>query len=215
VSPRVDFLDVPKSPAIAALPTTGRGMPVPYITLYRPNDGHDVTYTVRATRGPMCACTCKLGEGRPVIGVQCVSRQRRAMRKKLCGVCGQDLHPGDDIIFIGPGETFAHGSDGSTVPASIEAPLHPECAAYSALTCPRLLHQPATITLAVMREYSLADQLLVGYDANRQPRYVIAPPAADHSSLGALNSYAAVLQPEHGRLTTLEAWMYDEAPALA
>jgi len=216
VRPAPDFLDVPKPAAVAALPITGAGLPVPFTTLYRPDDGRDVRYTVSATRGPMCACKCKFGIGRALIGVQCVNRQRRAMRNRLCGVCGQSLHTGDDIIFVGQCEPFApDGAAGPTIPATVEAPTHPACTVYSALTCPSLMRDPDTTRLAVMSQYDLADQLLTGYNTRGEPRYVLAPQATNHRLLGALNSYAALLHPENGRLTTLGEWMRDEAPALS
>lgn len=214
MSRRPAYLDVPKPAAVAELPTTGLGLPVPYITAYRPHDGHEVHHTINTGRGLLCVCSCKLGEGRPMIGVQCVNRERQAMRKRLCGVCGQSLRPADDILFLGIGEAVID-NHGVSVPTSIEAPTHPECTAYSALTCPRLMRDPADVVLAVMKDYELADSILVGYDENEQPRYNIVPHGTDRRNLGALNSYVAFLRPEHGRFVPLADWMVHEAPTLA
>lgn len=211
---RPAFLDVPKPPGIQALPTTGLGMPVPYVTNYRIGDERNTQHVVDTARGKLLVCSCTLGQGRPMLGQQCVTRVRLAMRKRLCGVCGEALDADGEFVFIGIGEAEPHGQDAPSIPASVEAATHPLCSVYSALTCPRLTRDPDNVIVGLTRRYELADSLLVGYDEQREPIYQIYPHGTDRRRIGALNSYIAWLPPEQTRMVTLAQWLRDEAPSL-
>lgn len=205
------FLDVPKPAAIAALPTIGQGMPVPWVTAYATKDTPS-EMVVASANGPLAVCRCRLGEGRPLLGTQCVHRQRLAMRKRLCGACGNPLQPGATMLFMAL-DAGIDWTDHSNIPVSIEAPVHPLCGLYSALTCPRLLREPDELGVAIATDYELTGQILTGLNPDRTPQFTLAPYGHDHRRLGILHSYAAILRPPTARVITLADWLANHAPS--
>lgn len=194
---------VPMPDDVTALPKLG-DMPVPWITEYRV-DGHDPKYLNHAAPdGLAIDCTCRLGAGRPQVGKQCVRRQRAAMRHRRCNVCGKHI-PGT-AIFVG---VAAMGSPDRV--SSIEAPSHPACAAYSALTCPRLVDSPRQCRVAVIAgKYVIFDRWAVANDettvmAHGQPRSQFRG-----RWVGALDLHVTVLRSSN--VVTLDEWMTTQAP---
>lgn len=144
------YANIPLPPRLASLPLDHRGVPVPYITPWKAQfaDGRS-PFELRQTAksGVIVACRCRPGVGRPVLGTQCPTRQRRAMTHRLCGVCGQPHEPGADLAFVGkPGDLFP------------EAPQHPECLAYSVKACPALRDDDRTGAVFTAKDYRLFEQ---------------------------------------------------------
>jgi hypothetical protein len=242
------FASVPKTTAIAKLPTIGN-MPVPYTTIYYADDGTDPTElvtiqapgaTVRLDRaevvrrgramgvdredlahinaempthgaaGTACQlrCRCTFGVGKAKIGQPCVHRQRKAMRERRCVVCGRKITD-RTLVFLGVDQNTVPGL-GTDITTSIEPPAHSACAAYSALTCPRLYRDPANVQVAMAANFGMR-QRVVGAFVNGAPRYHLAR-LDERITVGAVELHVAVIPPEVCRLTTLDEWMTKHAP---
>lgn len=114
--------------AIAKLPTDERGYPVPWVSMWMPDDDDDPTGHTRwdEVHGSVVDCSCVIGEGTARLGRICPSRQLRGTLERICGTCGTHIDgwccwPVDNV--------------GGKI---TEAPNHPECMAYSLSTCPFL-----------------------------------------------------------------------------
>lgn len=213
-----DFPALPKPSVIAALPTAGPTMPIPWITPYVDAEGLLPQRTVPTGRGPMLACACRLGEGRPLFGRQCPHRQRRAMRLRLCGVCGTPLPVRGPSLFIAL-DSAADPDGGPDIAVSVEPAVHELCALYSASGCRALLRDPSRLPVAIAERYELRDQVAVGVEPDGSPRYVLAPHGhdryllgADYGAPGVLHNHVAVLHPAGARFLSLADWLDRHAP---
>jgi hypothetical protein len=144
---------------VATLPRTPSGMPVVWITQYTTGPIDEVTYTDFGDSTATVMCRCEYGEGRAVIGKQCPIRQRRSILERRCSVCSRKVNPGSPMICIGihvravPLGLPPRRVDTEEIAISREGPAHPACAAYSALTCPRLADRLDDVVVAVTRDY--------------------------------------------------------------
>jgi hypothetical protein len=203
------FQRVPMTPGIDALPKVG-DMPVPWITEFVAAGVEDPKYPNFAAHGGLAIdCSCRLGVGRPKIGTQCVKRQRAAMLHRRCNICGK--HIDGEAIFVGV--AGIGGVNGPPIRYSVEAPSHPTCAAYSALTCPRLSASPRRCLIAVVPgEYPIYDRWVIADNdtklvAHGEPRYQI-----QGKWIGALDMHITALDPKTVVLT-LQEWMTGWAPS--
>lgn len=197
--------------AVKALPRTRSGIPIPYTTLSHGPNNEDLTRLTTANNGDrVLACACTLGEGLPKLGKPCPHRQRQAMTYGRCVVCGKRLLGNHLMVFLGVGlsDIAPYGPDTYT---SIEPPAHGRCAAFSALTCPRLMSNPEDVTVAVSRQYETRKLVAVGFD-DGTPRRVVEP-MNKLITYGAVDLYTAIPHPERTRFMTLERWLRVEAPA--
>jgi hypothetical protein len=242
------FASVPKTSAIAKLPTIGN-KPVPYTTIYYDEDGTDptslVTVDTRSRGVPVdraalarigramginredlatitelpggsltggvalrLECHCVFGVGQPRIGKPCVHRQRKAMRERRCVVCGGKIKDGH-LVFLGVDQNIVPDL-GPEITTSVQPPAHPACAAYSALTCPRLYSNPAGVQVAMAPNYGLR-QNVVGAFVNGKPKSHLAH-LDEPITMGAVDLHVAVIPPEVCRLSTLDEWMTKHAP---
>lgn len=200
------LLAVPRPPAVETLPKTSRGMPVPYITLYE-KDGVDPHWTnLQAPGGAAIDCRCVFGEGLPILGKQCLARQRKALAQGLCNVCGKRVE--HDVFFVG-GTEMMPGLGRLSPWMGVEAPTHPRCLAYSAMTCPRLRKDADKAFLLEARHgWRLMDRWFVGpseKDAVLREHGTPRPPFG-----AVLDMYVAVI--ERPEITTLAEWMPEHAP---
>jgi hypothetical protein len=205
---------VPMPKYIARLPRTSSGMPVVYITEYDGFDGSNfATMSTLTDSVGLNDCGCTFGEGRPLIGKQCLHRQHKAMTERRCGVCGRRLGPAAELIFVGVEKNMVEGHGPDTY-TSIEAPTHNECTHYSALTCPRLYADPARITLAITRHYEIRYRVVAGFGPQGQVMAALIPPEYIRLGTGMVDMFIAVPKPSETRIVTLDRWLATEARPL-
>lgn len=206
------WLHVPTPPSVALLPKTAGGMPVVDITQWDTGIEDEIIDT---PKGPMITCHCVPGIGRPKIGVQCPTRQRRSMKERRCNVCGVIISPEDELLFIG---LYTHPDVPNRV-ISREGPVHPECARYTALTCTAMLDRLGDVTVSVGTKYRIRDQIAVAVDHNGDVGGRIIPHGQYHgrptitignfrSIYGILSLHIAIPDPATSRLLTFQDW-YD------
>lgn len=198
--------EVPMPPAVAALPRTPSGMPVPYITQYHAKDVESNTGTLRVTEAlGMMDCRCTFGEGVPRIGKQCPRRQRKAMAERRCNVCGHHMkNAALNLIGVYRQHIPVLGSE---VYASVEASTHADCVTYSALTCPRLADVDR-IMVAVTRHADMLYQVTMGVDpvsGVERRRYV--HPDNVGSAAGLVDMLVIVPDPARSEFVTLAEWL--------
>lgn len=207
---RPNWRDIPMPRAVATLPRTASGMPVPYVTYYESPDGEDYSeVTVLANTGArLLDCRCTFGQGRPKIGKQCLHRQRKAVAERRCNVCGRRMSRKAELIFMGAATTNTQ-QHGPGTPFSQESPTHHDCAVYSALACPRMANNLSDVTLAITRDYDVYART-TWYGPNGKTTSMVpldqlgsVPQVAD--------LYVAVLNPVRTRLVTLDQWLATEA----
>lgn len=200
--------DAPRVGVLAGLPVHPSGLVVPYATLCVPDDGSDPVTTVRTELGHELRCACVYGQGKPRFGRPCIDRQRQCMRQGRCSVCGHRVRPAKGgMLFLGVGVTTV--PPGVEVPASIEPPVHPVCAAYSTLVCPRVIEDNAEIVVAAAASYEVR-KFVTFPVLPTGPRMLALHEPVPYS--GVAQEYAAVL-PRHGvSKTPLHDWMTHRAP---
>lgn len=196
---------VPMPANVEQLPRTDSGMPVVYVTDYVSPD--EDTAIQETGRGPIFACPCTYGVGRPAIGRQCPTRQRQVMMEARCSVCGIPLE--DQHVFIGPYLTAHALWDFDLQWVTVEGAAHPICAAYSIRTCPKLLRSLGSCQLIVAQpgDYSLFNRIATGAHLDNSLYYQFAPVDEDWHRVGVLMLVAAVFVPEKVRTLTLAEWM--------
>lgn len=123
-----EWRSVPMPSAIAALPRTAGGMPVPFNTSWG-EDPERLAYLPET--GLTIVCDCVPGQGKPLFSVQCPERQRRCAVEGLCSVCGTRIENDEPRAFAG---APVFGSD-----LYIEAAAHIACLAYALRVCPHLV----------------------------------------------------------------------------
>lgn len=199
------FTQIPTTPHIRTLPLTASGMRVPYTTAYAPDDGTNPTgEATLPSGGRIVTCSCELGRGRPRFGRPCPHRQRTGIRKRRCVTCGKPVPPGTTAVFIGAEHNTLPGLP-HTVLTSFEPPAHPTCAAYSALTCPRLYANLHDVPVVLTRDYGTWKQVVLG-------TLTTAAPLDQPVQLGTVDMHIAILNRTPTRALTLDQWMTHEAP---
>lgn len=198
------FADIPQPTRVRALPTTHSGMPVPYTTRYHDENNKDLSSVAEHDGAHIMRCECKLGEGRPKIGKPCAHRQRRAMVERRCVVCGRRLSDRALLVFLGV--ATGHIEHRPSLYA-VEPPAHPECAAYSALACPRLAHGD-DVHVAFTRHYEVWKELYVPGLGHKDLKPVDAP--TPYGTV--VDLYCAIIDVGHARVVPLRHWMATEAP---
>lgn len=201
-----------ETPALKRCAHIGK-MPVPWVTCYR--DGSDAYDVRRTADGAAYVCDCVPGEGKPILGQQCPSRQRRAMSERRCSSCGDRIKG----VALFPG-VYIHVAQGFNVPPgtalTAEAPTHPRCLAYSALACPRLDGAPSTLVVPVIGDYPLLDRWRFvdpGGDEEDELDYDFYPPNTRRPEMTNDGKWPiqelvyARLDGPGRNVTTLDAWM--------
>ncbi|MGY3677343.1 hypothetical protein [Streptomyces sp. TE33382] len=131
---RPGWQQVPMPSAVAGLPRDGRGYPVGWATLWEPRDAPGRSSVIRSPEeGAVLWCYCVTGTGTPLLGQVCPRRQRTAMARRRCQLCGTAIDRDVKVLFI------AGRSEGKAAQLVREPPLHAACAAYAARVCPRLV----------------------------------------------------------------------------
>jgi hypothetical protein len=202
---------VPKTPAIALLATVG-DMPVPWVTEWQV-DGVDPKHpNFGALGGLAIDCTCRPGVGTPLLGKQCVRRQREAMLSRRCSVCGVTI----DGLAVFAGVSAYTDSGGRLLAAiSVEAPTCVDCLAYSALGCPTLAANAARCRLALCDgAYPVYDRWVISGDDETtvveygHRRMEVLPGVWD----GALDFHITGLDHSVAESMLLSDWMRYRAP---
>ena len=150
----MSWKDVSMPPAVSSLPRDKRGYPIPWISEWEAFD--DSPGVIFDSEGyALVGCGCEIGQGEPNLGKLCPARQRRAMRNKLCDVCGGTVDP--PFIFMGKRGNLCYS----------ESALHIDCAVYSVQVCVAI----RTPLKRANFEIVLCDR----YDLMRQVWYGLAP----------------------------------------
>lgn len=202
--------DVPMTPQIAALPRHPSGMPMPYATLHLVDGAPDpCTLGPLPTGGSLMRCSCVHGEGRPIFGKPCPHRQRRAVREHRCVLCGRRIQSTVKAVFIGVEQNrLAERTEWT----SIEPPAHSTCAAYSALTCPRLARADGgDINVAVARTWRIWQHIFTGLNM-RSGAMPLPGGRVDAPRGVAVDMFIAVL--DQPQVMPLAEWMATLAPTL-
>jgi hypothetical protein len=198
----LDIAELPMSSAIAALPRTRSGMPVPYTTLYR--DEQEPTYLDRQDGQQILACRCQFGQGRPQFGKPCPKRQRNCMLYRRCVVCGRRLAPTTQAVFLGLAKRTANGAvDPQYV--SIEPPAHADSAAYSALACPHLAGGADKVIVGVTRTYEVWQMVTTPPAGTEDTSPLLVPPHTK-TVLGAVELYTAIIDPAKADVMPQNEW---------
>lgn len=194
----------PMPPAVARLPRSSAGRPVPgNITWYERDDDGAILVTRDTKLGGHITCPCTPGTGTPRFGEQCPQRQRTFMAQRQCGLCTENIEPTAELVFIG--ETNA--------PYYLEPPLHPLCAAYALQVCPVLHAGGQRIEVALTHSYTLAEDRITGISADgtlRRSVFALGDPVARH--LAVLQFYLAF--PDTPERLTAPNWLAQRAPKL-
>jgi hypothetical protein len=158
----------PLPPRIAKLPLSDRGYPVPWFVQWLvrcPNckkplaEQKDAGGTLNEG---VCVCDPQPVAGVPFPEFRIMDGRNlvRAVKEKLCWVCGEPFRPGERLVFvIGPMCAVNR--------VSSEPPSHRECAEFSAIACP-FLSRPKM----VRREGDFTDSMLEnvsGHAIRRNP----------------------------------------------
>lgn len=204
----LDYAALPMTAAIAALPRTRSGMPVPYTTQYQAHD-EDPTAITRLDGRHVLACRCEFGVGRPQFGKPCPKRQRNCMDARRCVVCGRRISPTSTATFLGLAHRTADGVDDHTY-ASIEPPAHTACAAYAALACPHLVNAAPGITVGVTRGYAVWQQVVTRLDRHGDPVVHLSPRST--TPTGVVDLHVAIIDPANASIMTLDQWFDSHAP---
>lgn len=181
----------PMPPQIAALPRE-RGFPVPWVADWA--DGNE-TVQLDPVFGRVLICDCVPGQGRAKLGVNCAVRQREGMRERLCGTCGNPV----------TGPTVMIGS--TDMLYSLEPGLHADCAVFSLLACPKLVHAGSRAGVVVLDDYTLMEDRILGVDPEEQMlvRHML-PPLLGALSGGVLAFLAAVI-PQNAQRHSAADWL--------
>lgn len=119
---------------------SARGITVPWNASWSAEDDYEVRNCRWAGGKPAIWSPHRPGEGKPIFAKPHTVRQRRSIAEYRCTVCGERTLPWDRWWF-GLGNRI----DGWAF-ATVEAPVHAECAAKALRLCPHLQ------TLGVMPE---------------------------------------------------------------
>lgn len=200
---------LPPPKRAAGLPKIG-DMPVPYTTMYvnhAPALPGDPTYNgYDDTGSPISKCRCQFGVGRPLLGKPCPDRQRKAMLERRCVTCGRVIGLKSELVFIG----VAVHEHRPELCYAIEPPAHADCAAYSALVCPRLIEKGDKVVIARCRTYELA-QLVANLGPDGKPHLHLAP-LGERVRDGIIDLYAAFPDPATAIQAPLTEWLRHGAP---
>lgn len=207
---RPPWQTVPMPKDVAKLPRTSSGMPVVYITDYETDVDHSELVDSTSSVNPMMGCNCQFGVGRPQIGKQCPTRQRKAVAERRCSVCGRRTGRTSELIFLGVGTATIPGYDGEPH-FSIEAGAHPVCAAYSALTCPRMYTDMSRVQVAITRHYETRARVVSDFERHRG---AVVPLDRIGEVPGVIDLYVAIPNPAQTEVIALDEWMATRAPDL-
>ena len=199
------FADVPIPQGMSRLPIVGRGMPVPWTTMYTEGDDDPVSI-VDTTRGRELRCSCVLGRGRPHLGKPCAHRQRKGITERRCVMCGRRVVGRETFV----GATKNRVLDvNRPVWTSIEPPAHPPCAAYALLACPHLAGADGgAFDIGVTSQYDTYKHVAVDFSGTKAKGY--AAPLDYEFEHGVVDIYTAVLR--GARIMSAHTWMTTLAP---
>lgn len=173
-----EMLPTPNGPVpipgpIAALPRARGGLPVPWVTEWEnpglltgaggaSTGGAGPSGAGAGEAGPgvgwaadagyVVRCACVIGAGRPMFGHLCPVRQRTAMRRRICQICGKRISGSEPVLFLG-------GHPPGGVLLYTEPPLHAACAAFSLHACPKLRHhRDGQVAVTTATSYELLER---------------------------------------------------------
>ncbi|MET7334267.1 hypothetical protein [Nonomuraea sp. NPDC005650] len=179
----------PTPPQIAALPTE-RGFPVPWVADWA--DGEE-RVEFDPVYGRTLICDCVPGEGRATLGVNCSMRQRQGMRQRLCGTCGNPLT--GPMVMIGEKD----------MPYSLEPGLHVDCAVFSLLACPKLVHASERAGVVVLDGYTLLEDRIFGVCDGELVRHLL--PSLLGAVSGAVLAFLVAVIPDNAQRFRTADWL--------
>jgi hypothetical protein len=179
----------PIPPQIAALPRE-RGFPVPWVADW--SNGKE-TVGIDPQLGRVLVCRCTPGQGRATLGVNCSVRQRQGMRDRLCGTCGIPLT--GPMVMIGE----------KTMPYSLEPGPHLDCAVFSLLACPKLVHASESAGVVVMDGYALLEDRILGIRDGALVRHLLPPVLGAVS--GAVLAFLVAVIPDNAHRFSTADWL--------
>ncbi len=151
------------------------GAPVPYTVSWSGEDAFCVARCAFTRRSAICQAEAR-GAGRPRFGKPHWQRQREAIAKDLCDLCGRPLKMRTKVS-LSHARLRTIGAEGPCV-MQVEPMLHKECAAESISRCPSLKRDIKAGTLVVRHvtrhraQFAVADPEYVSLYV---PGYVAKP----------------------------------------
>ncbi|MFG2076884.1 hypothetical protein [Nonomuraea maritima] len=121
-------------------------------------------------------------------------RQRQGMRDRLCGTCGTPIT--GPMVMIGE----------TDMPYSFEPGLHIDCAVFSLLACPKLVHASERAGVVVLDDYALLEDRILGARPDGELVRHLLPPILGALSGGALAFLVAVIPDTAQRFRTAD-WL--------
>lgn len=180
--------DVEMPSAIAALPRTEIGMPIPWISGW---DSDDKDHPVREHNGQLVTrCDCRIGVGVPNLGGLCPERQRAGMLEMLCDACGE---PGSEGIFLGS----------AACQIFREPALHLACAVYSVKVCPGIRAKADTFGVHFATEYTMLDEVVTGLDEAGELAFTRVP----HGAMPFLPTMMIYAKPKVERVLSVDQFL--------
>ncbi len=122
------------------------GTPVPYTVAWTGEGAFRVDQCAYTGRPAICQAEAR-GAGKPTFGKPHSQRQREAIARDLCDLCGRPLK-NRTKVSLSHARTRANGAEGPCI-MQVEPLLHRECAAESLRHCPSLKRDVAAGTLFV------------------------------------------------------------------
>lgn len=122
------------------------GTPVPYTVSWTGEERFRVGPCAYFRKPAICQAEA-VGEGKPLFGKPHSQRQREAIARGLCDLCGKPLKLATKVS-LSHARVQLHGAEGPCV-MQVEPMLHRQCAALSMRFCPSLRRDIANGTLFV------------------------------------------------------------------
>lgn len=122
------------------------GVPVPYTVSWTAEESFHVARCAHAGGRAICQAVAP-GEGKPKFGSPHSQRQREAIARGLCDLCGKPLKLRTKVS-LSHARPRGMGANGFAI-LQVEPLLHKECAAISMEHCPSLKRDVAAGTLFV------------------------------------------------------------------
>jgi hypothetical protein len=159
--------------------------PVPYTVLWSSEDPQFIGVDPVCPSMPATCNSSSPGEGRPMFGTPHMQRQREAVVRGLCDICGKTLK-GRTKVSLSHARVRT-GADGLCV-MQVEPLLHKECATVALKHCPSLRRdiRNGTLNVRMVTRYRTQIAQLTG-DATEEFTGTRCPGALGHAKVELLN----------------------------
>ena len=125
------------------------------------NEGYHIAFCPFAMQQAVCQAVSP-GKGTPMFAKPHMNRQREAMAKALCDLCGRPLKGRTRVSLSQEREAYISGI--GTYAMAVEPMVHKDCAAVCIKACPvlRRQHKDGTLLVRQITSYRLICQQLTG-----------------------------------------------------